>query len=1009
MFRYLEQALKQIKLPTSIPSQSTATLLFLKSNDGTSYMVDSGSQPNLIPYDSSIDVKSTVPFKLYAANEQPIATYGYRDVTFTIDDSTFTVQFVTGETKCPLLGRDFLNQYQIIIIPFLNLLFSSHHRKLFRCQTAYSSTVNLHIDPKKQIQQLLEQFPELIKEGNQLRKVQHNTVHYINTTGPPVCTRYSQHFNPDVQKAVEDYFYDLIERGICVRSNSQYSSPLAIVMKRNGKLRPCGDFRGINEQTIPDRYPLPHMPSFNNRVHGSHFFTVLDLKSAYHQIPMYGPHAHKTSVHTPLGLLMFLRMPFGLKCASQTFQRFMDEITDACRQFTYTFIDDLLIHSHSIVEHYQHLLTVFGVLDKHGLTINLNKSQLCESAVTYLGYKVDSIGITPDSKRVEAIRRYPTPTTPAHLRRFLGMVNFYIRFIPNSQQYLHELYSLYPRQKTAFNRPIELSPRHLELIEQLKQGLINATHLHHPKSNAVLILETDASDSGYGSVLHQLVNGQLQPIYFHSASFSTHQMYNADHIYFKELTAVYQSVKKMHKLLIGRHVLLYSDNQALINALRNPKEKPPSEIKKLIHISQFIEEYHYIQSKDNVVADALSRCNNVYYGSKINYHQLVAAQSAPDEWTSTLTNANNYQRVMRQFDNMSCMVWIYVDLQLNKLICVPKSCVRMVFDAYHSLHHSGYKSTLRLIGTRFYWPSMKSDIKQLVKSCERCARSKPSLFNFSPVRQIPVNDSRFAHLHIDAIGPMPISPAPHRYMYAITILDRFTRYLIAVPVSNLESTTIIHTLEHSFIKYFGIPQILVHDGAAYFKSVLFQRFCSSLGIKAACILPYHPQSDGILERSHLKLKSSIRAIGEHWWIGLPYIMLGWNNSVTEDNCYSPSQMVYGTESRLPADLFKFNLNNLVQGWSQDQIRVFIKVMNDLVPVATSNHQSPTKRLFRYQGMDNCVSVFVKNDARGSKLDSLWTGPHRVLRRDESYFLVERNGQPWSVHISKLKPAYEINL
>ena len=228
------------------------------------------------------------------------------------------------------------------------------------------------------------------------------------------------------------------EAGIIRHSDSPWASPLHMVPKPDGSWRPWGNYRHLNNMTKPDRYPLPNIRDFTNNLKHCTVFSKLDLVKGYHQVPMNSEDICKTAIVTPFDLFEFLSMPFGLNNAAQTFQRLMDRIFKGL-PFVFIYLDDILVASRGWGLHLKHLRVVLELLVQNGLVINLEKCRFALPEIDYLGHKITATGIVPLHRHVEALLQQPRPQDVCSLQRFLGMVNFYRRFLPGIAKILRPL------------------------------------------------------------------------------------------------------------------------------------------------------------------------------------------------------------------------------------------------------------------------------------------------------------------------------------------------------------------------------------------------------------------------------------------------------------------------------------------------------------------------------------------------------------------------------------------
>ena len=208
----------------------------------------------------------------------------------------------------------------------------------------------------------------------------------------------------------------------------------------SGGWRPCGDYRCLNEATIPDRYTVPHIQDFSANLAKAQVFSKIDLVKGYHQIPVAAEDIPKTAIIAPFGLYEYLRMTFGLKNAAQTFQRLMDIV---CRglEAVFVYMDDIVVASPEEASHKLHLSQLFEYLREHGLVINLAKCQFGLSSIDFLGHRITPNDATPVPDKIKAVIIFRRPSTIKGLEEFVGMINFYRRFIPWAAKIVSPLFS----------------------------------------------------------------------------------------------------------------------------------------------------------------------------------------------------------------------------------------------------------------------------------------------------------------------------------------------------------------------------------------------------------------------------------------------------------------------------------------------------------------------------------------------------------------------------------------
>ncbi|UYV79687.1 hypothetical protein LAZ67_18000272, partial [Cordylochernes scorpioides] len=763
----------------------------------------------------------------------------------------------------------------------------------------------------------------------------------------PVCLR-PYKTTASEREAIREIVREWKDNGIVTETRSPYASPVLLVRKKTGDHRLVVDYRRLNIQTVKDKFPLPRIDDLLEGLRNAKFFTTLDLAHGYLQIPLTDKAKLKTAFITPDDTGQFERMIFGLANAPAEFQRLMHTVLGPLlNKKAFCYLDDVIIPAKDWREMIERLREVLERIRSAKLTLKPSKCEFGRREVEFLGYVISTGGLKPGPRKIKAIEEFPEPKNVHDIRRFLGLTNFFRRFVKDFARKAEPLSRL-----TKKGSQFEWKEEQRRSFGGLRKDLVEYPVLAHYNPELKTEVHCDASAEGLaGMVLQMDEDGKWRLVYCVSKKTTeAEKMYHSSKL---ELMAIVWTLDRLRQFLVGIKFTVVTDCQALV--YMNAKKTTNPQIARWYNL---IQEYDFeIRHKpgekmahvdgmsrapvddprdtmEEIVEKNLEVCLTITLEEQI----LMIQHSDPelrdliqifrkdpcDRTVGEQNRINDYSykggRLFRMVKNGEEERALYV---------IPKSMRKSLVVKFHDLMgHFATDWTVNKIKELYWFPSMKRYVRRHVAMCLEC------LFNKVPggkqqgfLHPIKSGKRPFSIVHMDHVGPFVRSTKGNQEL--LVIVDNLTRFVRLSPVRNTSTQNVLKVMK-SFVNDFGLPDKIISDRGSCFTSRQFEEFCRGNGIHHTLNSTKHPQGNGMVERVNRTVLSTIATSIEDprrkdWDLKIKEVERDLNNAVNKTTNKTPFETLHGYSPRYHDGILRRLADEDVDPWTEpDRIQESVR-------------------------------------------------------------------------------------
>ena len=662
---------------------------------------------------------------------------------------------------------------------------------------------------------------------------------------------------------VEEEIQRMLDMGVIVPVDKEtdWCSPLVPVLKPNGKVRPCVDYKKLNKAIKRPRFILPTPDSIYHKLRGSKVYSTLDAVSGYWQMPLDEESSELTTFITESGRYRFTRLPFGISLASEIYQREMTKFLKGLPGVE-VYQDDVVIHGSTMDEHDYRLKLAMQRIDESGIKLNKEKCKFRQSSIAFLGHVVDENGVRAHPDKIKAVIEMKPPTNTTELKGFMGMVNFMSKYVPSLSTLMSPLSMLLRKDNSwTWDTPQRRA------FDDVKQAIASTGTLAYYDPDLPTAVNTDASSYGIGGTIMQEHDGVYKPVAYVSRT-----MTDAEKRYAqleKELLAVVWTCEKFSKYLVGMDTFrIITDHKPLVPII-NEKDLDVAPVRctrLLIRLMRYTGKAEYAPGASMVISDLLSRkpLDDATSDTEqdVKYYALSAVLSLPvtnpklaqiREMTSDdliLSRSMDYTikgwpaihqvppNLREMYSVRNNLTVIEGMLFYQNRIVIPTTLRNEMLTRLHSGHMGVTKTHMRAQQT-MWWPGITAALKRTVEACPHCQIHRNTQQS-EPLMPRRLPDRPWQRIDVDLLT--------HKRMNYMVVSDEYSRWLEIVKLRMTTSSVVIAELKKQF-SCWGYPDILMCDNGTQFVSAEFKRFAAACEFNVETSSPRFPQSNGGAENA----------------------------------------------------------------------------------------------------------------------------------------------------------------